>query len=76
VACMRQGSGAVWVAVGSFQATCGGQRNARGGPGAIQSGGRRGDAPAALNRGVGLRWKKKDPFAISKNSKDLNVNKQ
>ena len=46
VACMHQASGAAWVATGTFQATCGGQRNARGGPGATQSGGRRGDAPA------------------------------
>ena len=59
------------------------QRNAwaparsRGGVGeAAQSGGQRGDTPAALNRGVGLRWKKKDPFAISKNSRDHSVNKQ
>ena len=40
VACMHQASGAAWVAAGTFQATCGGQRNARGGPGATQSGGR------------------------------------
>ena len=40
MACMHQASGAAWVAAGTFQATCGGQRNARGGPGATQRGGR------------------------------------
>jgi len=47
---MHQASGAAWVAAGTFQATCGGQRNAKGGPGATQSGGRRGDTPAALEQ--------------------------
>ena len=57
VACMHQASGAAWVATGTFQATCGGQRNARGGPGATQSGGRRGDAPAtAETEASGVAW--------------------
>ena len=76
VACMHQASGAAWVAAGTFQATCGGQRNARGGPGATQSGGRHGDAPATAETEGQAGGGRQGPKRNFQNFRDLNVNKQ
>ena len=76
VACLHQASGAAWVAAGTFQATCGGHRNARGGPGATQSGGRRGDAPATAETEGQAGGGRQGPKRNFQNFRDLNVNKQ